>query len=58
MAAALGGRYCRVLSGQRRPELTREQGLQFAVECIETCLSHEGGDLRVPAAVRDADDQF
>src|SRR4051812_4007995 len=27
MAAALGAKYCRVLSGQRRPELTRAQGL-------------------------------
>src|SRR5258708_4615409 len=25
MAAALGASYCRVLSGQRRPEVTREQ---------------------------------
>ena len=38
MAAALGAKYCRVLSGQRRPELTREQGLQFVVQSIEACL--------------------
>jgi sugar phosphate isomerase/epimerase len=38
MAAALGANYCRVLSGQRRPELTREQGLQLVVGCIEACL--------------------
>jgi len=38
MAAALGARYCRVLSGQRRPELTTEQGLQIVVENIEACL--------------------
>jgi sugar phosphate isomerase/epimerase len=25
-ASALGARYCRVLSGQRRPEVSREQG--------------------------------
>lgn len=38
MAAALGAKYCRVLSGQRRPELTREQGLQLVVNSIEACL--------------------
>lgn len=40
MTAALGGHYCRVLSGQRRPELSLETGLQFAVEGIESCLPH------------------
>lgn len=38
MAAALGARYCRVLSGQRRPELSRVQGLALVVESIEACL--------------------
>lgn len=38
MAAALGAGYCRVLSGQRRPELTRERGLDLVVESIEACL--------------------
>lgn len=38
MAAALGAKYCRVLSGQRRPELTREQGLGYVVSSIEACL--------------------
>ena len=38
MSAALGVRYCRVLSGQRRPDVTREQGLDFVVEAIEECL--------------------
>jgi sugar phosphate isomerase/epimerase len=38
MAAALGAKFCRVLSGQRRPELTREQGLQFVTSSIEACL--------------------
>ena len=38
MAAALGAGYCRVLSGQRRPELSREQGLALVAECIEACL--------------------
>jgi sugar phosphate isomerase/epimerase len=38
MCQTLGGKYCRVLSGQRRPELTVEEGIQYAVECIEECL--------------------
>ena len=36
--AALGGKYCRVLSGQRRPELTTTEGVRFAAECITECL--------------------
>ena len=38
MTAALGGQYCRVLSGQRRPEVSRDQGLDLAATCIEACL--------------------
>lgn len=38
MTAELGGTYCRVLSGQRRPEVAREDGINFVVECIERCL--------------------
>jgi sugar phosphate isomerase/epimerase len=38
MAATLGAKYCRVLSGQRRPELTREEGIRIVVDCIEACL--------------------
>ncbi len=37
-AAALGAGYCRVLSGQRRPEVSREQGVQWVVECITELL--------------------
>lgn len=33
-AASLGARYCRVLSGQRRPGVSREQGLQWVRESI------------------------
>jgi sugar phosphate isomerase/epimerase len=40
MAAALGCQTCRVLSGQRRPALSREEGLAYAAGCIEECLSH------------------
>ncbi|MCC6416372.1 MAG: TIM barrel protein [Opitutaceae bacterium] len=38
MAATLGAKYCRVLSGQRRPELATEQGLDIVVANIEACL--------------------
>lgn len=40
MTAALGGSYCRVLSGQKRPELSIEQGVNLAAECIEACLPY------------------
>ncbi|HXJ59984.1 MAG TPA: sugar phosphate isomerase/epimerase family protein [Verrucomicrobiae bacterium] len=33
-AAGLGAKYCRVLSGQRRPGVTRPQGLKWVQECI------------------------
>ncbi len=32
------GAVCRVLSGQRYPDVSREQGLQWVVECIEAVL--------------------
>jgi len=38
MSAELGAKYCRVLSGQQRPELTQEEGLAIIVENIEACL--------------------
>ena len=40
MTATLGGQYCRVLSGQRRPELSTDQGVALAAECIMECLPH------------------
>ena len=40
MTATLGGQYCRVLSGQRRPEVSRQQGLQYAADRIKACLPH------------------
>ena len=40
MIAKLGGQYCRVLSGQNRPELSREQGIDYTVECIQACLPY------------------
>jgi sugar phosphate isomerase/epimerase len=44
MAAALGAKYCRVLSGQRRPDVSRADGIRFAAECIEACLPHAERD--------------
>lgn len=38
MTCALGGTYCRILSGQRRPGLTIEEGLRITIESIEECL--------------------
>ena len=40
MTAAMGGQFCRVLSGQRRPELSREEGIQYAAECIDACAPY------------------
>ncbi len=38
--ARLGGSYCRVLSGQRRPGVGREQGLRWVTECIHELLPY------------------
>ena len=40
MAAALGANYCRVLSGQRRPDVSRAEGIELAARCIQACLPH------------------
>lgn len=40
MTHTLGGSYCRVLSGQRRPELSIDEGIKLAVDCIEQCLPY------------------
>ena len=40
MTVELGGSFCRVLSGQRRPGVSREQGMAYCVECINECLDH------------------
>ena len=40
MIAKLGGQYCRVLSGQNRPHLGREEGIRYTVECIKACLPY------------------
>jgi sugar phosphate isomerase/epimerase len=40
MGAALGAKFCRVLSGQRRPEVSREDGIRYAADGIRACLPH------------------
>ncbi len=40
MTNTLGGHFCRVLSGQKRPELTIDEGVKLAAECIEECLPY------------------
>lgn len=36
--AILGGRFCRVLSGQKRPDVSRAEGIAWTVEAIHTLL--------------------
>jgi sugar phosphate isomerase/epimerase len=43
LAARLGGRYCRVLSGQRRPDVSREDGVRWVVECVQECADYASG---------------
>ena len=38
MAHRLGASYCRTLSGQKRPELSIEEGIQYAADSIRACL--------------------
>ncbi len=39
-ASMMGCKYCRVLSGQRRPEVTLEEGIGYAAECIRACIRY------------------
>ncbi|MDA3035904.1 MAG: sugar phosphate isomerase/epimerase [Actinomycetota bacterium] len=38
MSAALGAKYCRVLSGQRRKDITKEEGMNYVVDSINACI--------------------
>jgi sugar phosphate isomerase/epimerase len=40
LTAYFGGKYCRVLSGQAYPEVVREEGVRWVVDCIHRCLDH------------------
>ncbi len=38
VTAELGGKFCRTLSGQARPEVAIDEGIDWVVQCIEACL--------------------
>ena len=40
VAAELGGTFCRVLSGQQRPDVSRAEGVRWTVESIRSLLEH------------------
>ncbi len=40
MTFALGGSFCRVLSGQRRPGISIAEGVKLAADCINACLPY------------------
>jgi sugar phosphate isomerase/epimerase len=40
VTAQLGGKFCRVLSGQRRPDVSRADGVRWTVESIRSLLEH------------------
>lgn len=40
MTVALGGQYCRILSGQRRPDVPRDVGVDLVVAAIKECLDY------------------
>ncbi len=40
MTYTLGGSYCRILSGQRRPEISIDEGVKLAADCINSCLPY------------------
>ncbi len=40
LTAQLGGKFCRVLSGQRREDVSREDGVRYTVECIKEVIPY------------------
>jgi sugar phosphate isomerase/epimerase len=40
VTAQLGGRFCRVLSGQKRPDVSRADGVRWTVESIRSLLGY------------------
>ncbi|EON78288.1 C-compound, carbohydrate catabolism [Lunatimonas lonarensis] len=40
MTHVLGGSYCRVLSGQKRPELSIDEGVKLAADSIMACIPY------------------
>ena len=50
VTAALGGKFCRVLSGQRRPEVSMSEGIHWVVECIQE-LFEEAAENNIVLAI-------
>jgi sugar phosphate isomerase/epimerase len=40
LTARMGGRFCRVLSGQRREDVSREDGIRYTVESIKAVIPY------------------
>jgi len=40
LTAQLGGRFCRVLSGQRRDDVSRADGVRYTIECIKEVIPY------------------
>lgn len=40
LTQALGGTHCRILSGQKRPDVSRQDGIRWVVESIRQALEH------------------
>ena len=40
LTARLGGKFCRVLSGQAYPDVSRKQGVAWVLDSINACLDH------------------
>jgi sugar phosphate isomerase/epimerase len=38
VTSELGGKFCRILSGQKWPDVTKEEGVKLVVEAINSCL--------------------
>ena len=39
LTARFGGKFCRVLSGQAYPDVSRQQGVAWVLDCIRTCIA-------------------
>ncbi len=50
VTAILGGGFCRVLSGQRRPEVSRRQGVEWVAACLRELLDF-AAEKRVVLAI-------
>jgi sugar phosphate isomerase/epimerase len=58
ITARLGGKFCRVLSGQRRPGVSREQGVRWVLECINEVLEYSSAKGVVLAMENHYKDNF